>query len=372
MAIPATAGVRDADPLEIGELQRGGVMSFDGNERPTAPRSTSPTGRPHGHRDEQSRGPTAIVLVGGKGTRLRPLTDTTPKPMLPVMGRPLLSYTYAQLRAANIRNVILACGYLPTEIEAHFGTEANGVAVEYRVEPEPLGTAGAIRFAASDLRETFLALNGDTLRDADLRPLVAFHRRRGGRATMLLGRAADPSRYGVVDVDGRGRVRGFREKPAPEEIDIDVVNTGVYVLEPDVLDLVPPGRPVSIERDVFPSLAAEGSLYALELDGYWIDVGTPEAYLEAHMNLLEQQGGVVVDQSARVSTAARVVAPAAIGADAVVGDGASVGPFAFVGEGASVGESAIVEHAVILPRARLDAREAARTAIVAETCVLHV
>jgi mannose-1-phosphate guanylyltransferase len=215
-------------------------------------------------------GLTAVVLVGGEGTRLRPLTERTPKPMLPLGDRPLLAWTFDHLRSHGVDRIVLSCGYLPTAIEAHFGEQA-----EYRVEPEPLGTAGAIRFGADGIRETFVAVNGDTLRGADLSALVAFHRERGAEATILLEPVEDPSRYGLVRVAEDGRVREFLEKPRPEEIDTNLINAGVYVLEPSVLDLIEPGRAVSIEREIFPQLVARGSCYGLATGGYWLDIGTP-------------------------------------------------------------------------------------------------
>ena len=183
---------------------------------------------------------TAVILVGGEGTRLRPLTNTTPKPMLPLLGRPLLEYTFDQLTAGGVDRVTLACGYLPTQIRAYFGDRLNGFALEYKVEPEPLGTGGGIRFA-SGADSTFLALNGDSLREVDIDALVSFHRERGALATILLTRVSDPSRYGLVRVASDGRVLGFVEKPGPDEIDTDLINAGLYVLEPEVMDLIPPG-----------------------------------------------------------------------------------------------------------------------------------
>src|SRR5438093_1993826 len=203
------------------------------------------------------------------------------------------------------------------------------MALEYRVEPEPLGTGGAIRFGADGIGETFLALNGDSLRGADLDVLVAVHRERDARATLLLTPVADPSRYGLVRLADGGLVRGFLEKPRPEEIDTDLINAGLYVLEPSVLDLVPPGRASSIERDVFPRLVEEGSCYGLALPGYWLDVGTPESYLQAHRDVLERivptevgealgRDYTSIDPTAQISAEARLVPPVLVGPDAVV------------------------------------------------------
>jgi mannose-1-phosphate guanylyltransferase len=300
----------------------------------------------------------AVILVGGLGTRLRPLTDRIRKDMLPLVDRPQLAYTFEHLRRFGVTRAIVSCGYLPTQIQEHFGDRYGDLRLEYKVEEEPLGTGGAIRFAAEGLDEPFFALNGDSLRETDLDALVAFHRERGPRATILLTPVDDPSRYGLVRVDGDGRVLSFLEKPRPEEIDTDLINAGMYVLEPDVLDLIPPGRPVSIEREVFPQLVEEAGVYGVALPGYWLDVGTPDAYLQAHRDVLERNfrtevgdalGGdyTLVADGAQVSADARLVPPVFVGAGAVVEAGARIGSLAVIGAGARVGEGAAIESAVI-------------------------
>ena len=289
----------------------------------------------------------AVILVGGEGTRLRPLTDNVPKPLLPLLGRPLVSYTFDHLLDGGVERAVLACGYLPTEIEAEFGSEYRGLALEYRVEPEPLGTAGALRFAAGGLDGSFLALNGDSLREAPIRELVAFHRQRGAKATILLTPVEDVSRYGIVRTDADGRVREFVEKPAPEEADTNLINAGMYVLEPEALEAVVPGRAVSIEREVFPLLAERGELFAVELGGYWLDVGTPHSFLQAHLDLLGRGRGVEIDPGADVASGARI------------------GALVYVGCGASVGDGAELEHAAVLPGARVGAGERVVGALVA-------
>jgi mannose-1-phosphate guanylyltransferase len=295
----------------------------------------------------------AVILVGGEGTRLRPLTERMPKPMLPLLDRPLLSYTFDHLRSGGVTRAVLACGYLPTAIERFFGDRYDGLALDYVVEPEPLGTGGAIRFAANGVDRTFLALNGDSLREADIGALLAFHRRSRAKATILLARVPDPARYGLVRTDDRGRVTGFLEKPPPEEIDTDLINAGLYVLEPEVLDLIPPGRPVSIEREVFPVLVEEGTLFALPLSGYWLDVGTPESYLQAHLDLLARSGGIAVHESARVSADSALLAPVVVGPGAEIGAGTCVGPFVHVGSNARVGRRAAVGWSALLPESEL-------------------
>jgi mannose-1-phosphate guanylyltransferase len=300
----------------------------------------------------------AVILVGGQGTRLRPLTDRTRKDMLPLVDRPLLAYTLEHLARHGVERAVVSCGYLPDQIEAGFGTQHEGLSLEYAVEDEPLGTGGAIGFAGRDLRGSFFALNGDSLREADLREMVTFHRSTGARATILLTPVADPSRYGLVRTAADGRVETFLEKPRPEEIDTDLINAGLYVLEPEVLDLVPPGRAVSIEREVFPRLAEEGSVYGIALPGYWLDVGTPESYLQAHRDVLERifhtEVGdalgldfTLVDEAAQVHAGAKLVPPVYVGPGAIVEEGARLGSLAVLGAGSRLAAGGVVENAVV-------------------------
>ena len=306
----------------------------------------------------------AVILVGGQGTRLRPLTDRTRKDMLPLVDRPLLSYTFEHLARHGVERAIVSCGYLPQQIGDAFGASYGKVALEYAVEAQPLGTGGAIGFAARELDGSFFALNGDSLREADLGELVRFHRQTGAKATILLTPVADPSRYGLVRIAGDGRVESFLEKPRPEEIDTDLINAGFYVLEPEVLDLIPDGRAVSIEREVFPRLAEEGTVFGIALPGYWLDVGTPESYLQAHRDVLERSfqtevgeelgsDFTLVHPSADVRPGARLVPPVYVGPGVVVEAGARVGSLAVLGEGSFLGAGAIVESSVVGARAKV-------------------
>ncbi|HEY7380733.1 MAG TPA: NDP-sugar synthase [Gaiella sp.] len=300
----------------------------------------------------------AVILVGGQGTRLRPLTERTRKDMLPLVDRPLLAFTLEHLRRHGVRRALVSCGYLPTQIQEHFGDAYGDVELTYCVEDQPLGTGGGIAFAARTLGETFFALNGDSLREADLDELVRFHRATGAKATILLTPVADPTRYGLVRLASDGRVRQFLEKPRPEEIDTNLINAGLYVLEPEVLELVPPGKAVSIEREVFPRLCEQGSVYGLSLPGYWLDVGTPETYLQAHRDVLERtlrtevgdalgSAFTLVHPSAVVHEEARLVPPVFVGPGAVLEARARAGSLAAVGAGARLAPGAIVEYAVV-------------------------
>ncbi|HEY8858264.1 MAG TPA: NDP-sugar synthase [Gaiellales bacterium] len=268
----------------------------------------------------------AVVLVGGEGTRLRPLTHETPKAMLPIANRPFLEHQVEHLRRHGVDRIILACGYRPDAIRAHFGD-----ALEYVVEPEPLGTGGAIAFAARGIEEAFVVANGDVLTDLDLTALVGLHRDRAARMTLALHPVDDPSRYGVVVTAPDGAVTAFVEKPAPGEVDAVTINAGTYVVEPDVLELIPTGRAVSVEYEVFPVLVGAG-LYAGSFAGSWCDIGTPASYLAA--NLGQMPAGGLIDPSAYVAEGAEVT-------DSVVG------PRCRIEAGARVVESVLLAGAVV-------------------------
>jgi mannose-1-phosphate guanylyltransferase len=279
----------------------------------------------------------AIVLVGGEGTRLRPLTHHTPKAMLPIANRPFLEHQVEHLRRHGVDRIILACGYRPDAIRAHFGD-----ALEYVVEPEPLGTGGAIAFAARGLEEAFVVANGDVLTDLDLTALVGLHRDRGARMTLALHPVEDASRYGVVVTAPDGAVTAFVEKPAPGEAAANTINAGTYVVEPDVLELIPAGRAVSVEYEVFPLLIGAG-LYARSFEGSWRDIGTPASYLAA--NLEQMPRGGLIDPSAQVAADAEVT-------DSVVGPGCRIESRARVAEsvvlaGAVVAEGRTVQNRVV-------------------------
>ncbi len=292
------------------------------------------------------------MLVGGFGTRLRPLTLSTPKQMLPIVDRPMLEWVVAQLVVHGIDDVVLALGYRPDAFRAAYPHgRCAGATLHYAVEPEPLDTAGAIRFAAkaAGIDERFVVVNGDVLTDLDISALVAFHDERAALATISLHRVEDPSRFGVVATDGDGRVTAFVEKPPPGAAPSDLVNLGVYVFEASVLDRIPPARRVSIEREIFPLLAAEGSLYATDDKGaYFLDTGTPAQFLQAQLDLI---GGC------------RPVSPRAVHRDARVAPGATV-VRSVVATGAVVERDALVVGSAVLADARVGAGASVRNTIV--------
>ena len=321
----------------------------------------------------------AVVLVGGEGTRLRPLTYEIPKQMLAVVGRPMIVHVVEWLAGHDVDRAVLSLGYRADAfVEAFPSNRIAGVALEYVVEPEPLDTAGAIRFAAekSGVDDTFLVLNGDVLTDFDVSALVAFHRSHVAQASIALTPVSDPSRFGVVPTDTHGRVTAFIEKPPPGEAPTNLINAGIYVLESSVLDWIPGGRRVSIERETFPDLVEAGLLYALASDAYWLDTGTPQQFLQAQGDILsgrrvgsmpapEIRPGVWVDPSAEVAGrlgphclvgAKASIAGGAIVSDSVVGPGARIGPNASVGcsvlmSEAEVRSGAVVSDSILGPRA---------------------
>ena len=318
----------------------------------------------------------AVVLVGGEGTRLRPLTLDQPKPVLPIGGVPFVALLLDRLAAAGVTRTVLSCGYLPERLRAGVGSPPAGMEVEVVVEDEPLGTAGAIRFAALDRVDgPFLALNGDVLADADLAALVRAHRERGARATIGLTPVDDPTRYGVVVHGEDGAVERFVEKP-PSADGLGPgpwwVNAGVYALDPSVLDRIPAGRMVSIEREVFPGLVGDG-LSCVRDAGYWRDIGTVESYLSANADAVAGRvrtrvGGaedaVLVDPAAQVDPAAVLTAPIAVGPGASIAAGAEVGPDAVVGAGAFVERGAAVRSSVLLERGHVAAEAAVERSVV--------
>ena len=287
----------------------------------------------------------AVVLVGGFGTRLRPLTLTRPKQMLPVVDRPMIEHVVGRLGQQGITRAVLSLGYRPDAFEAAYPERrCAGVELFYAVEPEPLDTAGAIAFAArmAEVRDTFIAVNGDVISDFPLAELVEAHRRNGGAATIALTPVEDPSRYGVVVCDSDGQVQAFVEKPPAEEAPSRWINAGMYVLSPSVLDLIAEDRPVSIERETFPALVQERSLYAVAHDGFWIDAGTPAAYLEVQIALAD---GIHIHPTAEIAPSARI-------SNSVIMDHAAVAA------GAQVADS------VLLPHSRVEANAYISRAII--------
>jgi mannose-1-phosphate guanylyltransferase len=312
----------------------------------------------------------AVVLVGGEGRRLRPLTDTRPKPMMSLVDRPFVAHQLDLLRRHHVTDVIFSCGYRPDALRAHFGDGSQaGVRVRYVVDPEPLGTAGAIKNAEELLDGgPVLVLNGDILTDLDLDALVAHHRNTGAAGTIALTPVDDPSAFGLVRLHPDDSVEAFVEKPSPDELrpgEPFRINAGTYLLEPGVLGRIPAGRACSIEREIFPEVAGDGALYGFPSDAYWRDIGTPASYLAAHHDVLSGAvhtespvGAAYIGPSARVDPSAEVDALSCVGPGATIGararvEGSVIGPGARVGEGAALVDAIVGEGVVVGAGARV-------------------
>ncbi|MEX2293813.1 MAG: NDP-sugar synthase [Acidimicrobiales bacterium] len=299
----------------------------------------------------------AVVLVGGFGTRLRPLTLSTPKQMLPVVHRTMIERVVAHLGRHGIDTAVLALGYRPDAFTAAYPDgHCAGVELHYAIEPEPRDTAGAIRFAALDagIDERFLVLNGDVLTDLDVTALIATHERNGAEGTLALHRVDDPSAFGVVPTDADGRVTAFIEKPPPGEAPTDLINAGTYVLEPSVLARIAPDRPVNVERVTFPAMVADGSLFAVDGDTYWIDAGTPSTYLAANLDLIAGLRGAAEEGVHPDAIVRGAVDGSVVGAGARVESGATVCG-SLVLAGAVVRAGASVHDSIIGPRVTVEA-----------------
>jgi mannose-1-phosphate guanylyltransferase len=293
----------------------------------------------------------AVVLVGGFGTRLRPLTYTIPKPLLPIAHVPMIRRLINRLEQGGVTDVVLALGFKPEPFFAEFPNNmCGGVRLKYAVESTPLDTAGAIGFAARSARVTgtFIVANGDVMTDLDVAMLVDFHRRSGARATISLTPVADPSQFGIVETDASGKVLRFVEKPQPGETESRFASAGTYVMEESVLEFMPGTEKLSIERVTFPQLVAQGELFAMANSGYWIDAGRPDTYVQANIDIaahMESPTDRAIHEQANVSATAHVV-------DSVIGAGVSVGDHSnvlhsVILEGATIGSDAHVERSIV-------------------------
>jgi NDP-sugar pyrophosphorylase family protein len=319
----------------------------------------------------------AILLAGGQGTRLRPLTLNTPKPVVPIFGRPFLHYQIDRiLQVPEIDEIVLSLNYQPERIEAVFGDGSSfGTRISYVVEPEPLGTAGGIKFASRDIDETIVVFNGDVLTQIDLAAVIAMHRARNATATIVLTPVENPAAYGLVETDASGNILRFIEKPDPAQITTNYINAGIYVLEPSTFDRIPKDTPWSIERSFFPSFIERGETFvAYPYDGYWIDIGTPEKYTQVHRDIMDGRyqtapfagqgpGFVHRADDARIEEGATVTGPAFLDGGVVVRSGATVGPYTVLGRGCHVEQDARVEGAIVWANGRIGPEAAVGAAI---------
>ncbi|MEA2303337.1 MAG: mannose-phosphate guanylyltransferase [Solirubrobacteraceae bacterium] len=320
----------------------------------------------------------AVILVGGEGTRLRPLTSGTPKPIVTFVDRPFMGFMLQWLARHDVKDVVMCCGFLATKVRDVLGDGSDfGVRLSFVEEPEPRGTAGALKFAEELLEDRFLMLNGDVLTDVDLGAQLRRHEATGAVGTLGLVPVEDPSAYGLVLMDDDQRVTGFLEKPGPDQLrDVDryLISAGIYALERSVLDLIPPDRAVSIEREVWPRLVGEGLYGFAAEDAYWLDIGTPDRYLDGTRDILAGHVETAVSErldgdrrhlAGDIDPGARVTGPVIVEAGASVAAGARVVGPAVLAAGVAVAEHAVVERSVVLAGCRIGPAAHVRRAILA-------
>jgi NDP-sugar pyrophosphorylase family protein len=323
----------------------------------------------------------AILLAGGKGTRLRPLTIHTPKPIVPIFNRPFLHYQLNLLKQVpEIDEAILSLNYQPRRIEEIFGDGGDsGLSIRYVVEPTPLGTAGAVRYAGDSLRESIVVFNGDVLTQVDLAAVIALHQERKAKATIVLTPVENPMAYGLVETDDAGNIRRFLEKPNANEITCDTINAGIYVLEPETFDRIPKDTPWSIERSFFPSLIERCETFvAYVYRGYWIDIGTPDKYRQVHRDIMDGRyraapfasaaGTAYIASDARIEPGAVIEGPCFVDEGAVVKAGARIGPYSVVGRQCHIEEHAVLDQAIVWANSRISQEAVVRRSIIGRHC----
>jgi len=304
----------------------------------------------------------ALILAGGEGTRLRPLTTTVPKPVVPLVDRPFVVFMLEWLQRHGVNDIVMSCGFLASGVRNVLGDgDAMGLRIRYVEEPRPMGTGGAVKFAEPLLDGRFLMLNGDVLTDIDLTAQIDQHERTGARATLALVPVEDPTNYGLVHTNGDGVVTEFVEKPASDLVDTHNISAGAYVLERSVLGLLEPDQPASIERDVFPRLVGDG-LYGYVADGYWLDIGTPLRYLEGTFDILEgtvatsvqeRMGEHYLSVAQDVENAGRIIPSALVESGCRIGEDARLGGRVVLEKGVTVGAGTIIERSVVMQGAEI-------------------
>lgn len=308
----------------------------------------------------------AVIMAGGEGSRLRPLTGNLPKPMLPVANRPLMEHIVLLLKQHGVTDVVATVQFLSSVIRNYFGDGSDlGVSLSYSTEEVPLGTAGSVCAARDLLDGTFLVISGDALTDLDLTSVVEFHRRKGAAATLVLKRMKDPLEFGIVMTDEEGRIERFLEKPTWGQVFTDTINTGIYVIEPEVLDLIPPDQSYDFSSELFPLMLDKGlPLFGYVTDDYWTDVGNTDAFLQASRDVLarrvkvqvpgfELRPGVLIGEDVEIDPTARIEGPALVGDNVRIGPGAVIGPYAVLGYNALISNDARVTQGVIMDRAHV-------------------
>ena len=294
----------------------------------------------------------ALILAGGFGTRLQPLSYTRPKLMFPIANRPILEWTIESLSNYGIKDVILAVNYMADTIMRHFGDSWKDVKISYSKEAKPLGTGGPIKQAeqllVKDSEEPFIVLNGDILSSINYKSLYHAHVGFGSKVTVALYEVDDPSRYGVVELDKECKILRFLEKPKKNYIQSNMINAGVYVVDPSVLEYIPPDMKVSLERQIFPMLTESDNLFGYKFDGFWIDIGIPADYLRANRMMLDflKEEFIIRRRDIKIHPNAKLIPPNVLGKGVVIGNGSSIGPYVSLGNNVKVGQEVVINHSI--------------------------
>ena len=324
----------------------------------------------------------AVILAGGEASRLRPLTNNTPKSMVPVLNTPCLEHAIRHLGRHNVKDILLAKNHLSQSIENYFGDGGRfGVDINYSIEDAPLGTAGAVKNAEKYLDGAFLVLNGDIFTDLDITAMMSFHVERKAKITIALTPVDDPTSYGLVETDAQGRVTRFLEKPDWNQVTTNTINAGTYILEPEALAGVPPQANFSFERELFPSLLKQDEpIYAYSSPAYWIDIGTPEKYHQLHRDLLSGKSSqyspasgeeIVIGRESHVHPTAQLVGPILIGNNCSIGKNVKLSGHVAIGDGCTILEDTVIEKSIIWQNARVGTRVILKNSILADNCRLE-
>jgi len=324
----------------------------------------------------------AVILVGGEATRLRPLTCNIPKAMVPVLNTPFMEYVIRHLSEHQIKDITLAQSHLPQSIESYFGDGRQfGVKLSYTVEDTPLGTAGAVKNAERYLDETFLVLNGDIFTDLDITAMINLHLERKAKATIALTPVDDPTSYGVIETNAQGRVKRFLEKPSWSQVTTNMINAGTYVLEPEILEHIPPQTNFSFERELFPLLLDQGKpIYAYPSSAYWIDIGSPEKYFQLHRDLLSGKSSqhtlapdnkVQIGEQSYIHPTAQLKGAVVIGGNCTIGRNVKIIGPVVIGVGCEILSEAVIEESIIWRNIRVEHYANLRGSIVADNCCLN-
>ena len=311
----------------------------------------------------------AIILAGGVGTRLRPLSCTRPKLLFPVLNKPLLDWTLERLAETGVNGVTLAVKYMAEAFMQRYGESKHGMKISYSIEKKPMRTGGAIKYAEELIgyEEPFLVLNGDIFTTIDYTALLKKHKEKNAVATIALYRVEDPSRYGTVKLTEENRVTQFIEKAPLGKAPSSLINAGIYMLDPEIFNYIPAGRPVSIEHEVFPKLAEEGKLFGHEFKEIWIDIGKPGDYLKANRVMLDAEPKKrLFGKDANLGEGTEFSDPVRVDSGVTVGQNSRVGPYAIIGKGTVLGRNVILENSVVFPEATISDNASVRGAVIGE------